>query len=158
MRLHFEETKHTVTRAVLCECGRKFPSGTSGTYYLHRYLLKSILLLFLGFKYLNSVMRIRDPGWRQFASGIRDRDGKKSDPGSGIDIPDPIQQSLTTSQQNKEKICSKIMFSVGVLIRIRRSISRGMKPRIRISTKMSWIRNTDQYGKSVKLINFFGSI
>jgi hypothetical protein len=47
------------------------------------------------------------------------------------------------------------MFSVGVLIRIRRSISRGMKPRIRISTKMSWIRNTDQYGKSVKLINCF---
>ncbi len=32
-------------------------------------------------------MRIRDPGWRQFVSGIRD--GKKSDPGSGINIPDP---------------------------------------------------------------------
>jgi hypothetical protein len=31
-------------------------------------------------------MRIRDPGWRQFGSGIRD--GKKSDPGSGINIPD----------------------------------------------------------------------
>jgi hypothetical protein len=31
-------------------------------------------------------MRIRDPGWRQFGSGIRD--GKKSDPGSGIYIPD----------------------------------------------------------------------
>ncbi len=29
-------------------------------------------------------MRIRDPGWRQFGS-----DGKKSDPGSGINIPDP---------------------------------------------------------------------
>jgi hypothetical protein len=28
-----------------------------------------------------------DPGWRQFGSGIRDR--KKSDPGSGISIPDP---------------------------------------------------------------------
>ena len=28
-----------------------------------------------------------DPGWRQFGSGIRD--GKKSDPGSGINIPDP---------------------------------------------------------------------
>jgi hypothetical protein len=27
------------------------------------------------------------PGWRQFGSGIRD--GKKSDPGSGINIPDP---------------------------------------------------------------------
>jgi hypothetical protein len=30
-------------------------------------------------RYLNSLMRIRDPGWRQFGSGIRD--GKKSDPG-----------------------------------------------------------------------------
>ena len=30
---------------------------------------------------------IRGPGWRQFGSGIRD--GKKSDPGSGINIPDP---------------------------------------------------------------------
>jgi hypothetical protein len=32
-------------------------------------------------------MRIRDPGWRQFGSNIRD--GKKSDPGSGKNIPDP---------------------------------------------------------------------
>jgi hypothetical protein len=30
---------------------------------------------------------IRDPGWRQFGSG--NRDGKKSDPGSGINIRDP---------------------------------------------------------------------
>jgi hypothetical protein len=35
-------------------------------------------------------MRIRDPGWRQF--GIRD--GKKSDPGSGINIPDPLHWIL----------------------------------------------------------------
>jgi hypothetical protein len=47
------------------------------------------------------------------------------------------------------------MFSVGVLIRIRRSISRGMKPRIRISTKMSWIRNTDQYDIYLEI---FGSM
>jgi hypothetical protein len=40
-------------------------------------------------------MRIRDPGWKQFGSGIRDgksriRDPgwKKSDPGSVINIPD----------------------------------------------------------------------
>jgi hypothetical protein len=32
-------------------------------------------------------MRIRDPGWRQFGSGIRD--GKKSDPELGINIQDP---------------------------------------------------------------------
>jgi hypothetical protein len=37
-------------------------------------------------------MRIRDPGWRQFGSGIRDPDGKKSDPGSGINIPIPDPQ------------------------------------------------------------------
>ncbi len=33
-----------------------------------------------------------DPGWRQFGSGmetVRIRDGKKSDQGSGINIPDP---------------------------------------------------------------------
>jgi hypothetical protein len=142
MRLHFEETKHTVTRAVLCECGRKFPSGTSGTYYLHRYLFKRILLLFGGVKI--------HPGSDTLLVYMAM---------SGL----WFQQSLTTSQQNcfifeksnKQKNFSKNMFSVGVLIRIRRSFSRGMKPRIRISTKMSWIRNTDQYGKSVKLINFF---
>jgi hypothetical protein len=33
------------------------------------------------------LMRNRDPGWKRFRSGIRD--GKKSDPRSGINIPDP---------------------------------------------------------------------
>jgi hypothetical protein len=32
-------------------------------------------------------MRKRDPGWKEFGSGIRD--GINSDPGSGINIPDP---------------------------------------------------------------------
>ncbi len=32
-------------------------------------------------------MRIRDPGWKKFGSGIRDE--KYSDPESGINIPDP---------------------------------------------------------------------
>ena len=35
--------------------------------------LETIFQLFLGLKYLNSLMRIRDPGWRQFGSGIRDK-------------------------------------------------------------------------------------
>jgi hypothetical protein len=39
---------------------------------------------FLGLKYLNFLMRIRDGD-----STVRIRDGKKSDPGSGINIPDP---------------------------------------------------------------------
>ncbi len=42
-------------------------------------------------------MRIRDPGWKKFGSGIWDgktsgpgiRDGKTSDPGFEIYIPDP---------------------------------------------------------------------
>ncbi len=37
--------------------------------------LETIFLLFLGLKYLNSLMRIRDPGWKKV--------------GSGINIPDP---------------------------------------------------------------------
>jgi hypothetical protein len=42
---------------------------------------------FFGLKYLNSFMWIRGPGLNKFGSGIRD--GKKSDPGTGINIPDP---------------------------------------------------------------------
>jgi hypothetical protein len=41
--------------------------------------LETIFFAFLGLNYLNSLMRIRDPGWRQ--NGSRIRDGKKSDPG-----------------------------------------------------------------------------
>jgi hypothetical protein len=39
----------------------------------------------------------KDPGLRQFGSGIRD--GKKSDPGSGIDIPDPPHWEISTKIQ-----------------------------------------------------------
>ncbi len=45
-----------------------------GSYFLE---LRNHFFAFLGLKYLN--LRIRDPRWRQFGSGIRD--GKKSDPG-----------------------------------------------------------------------------
>jgi hypothetical protein len=53
--------------------GRKSASGSGirfeqpGSYFLE---LKNH---FLGLKYLNSLMRIRDLGWRQFGSGIRDK-------------------------------------------------------------------------------------
>jgi hypothetical protein len=60
--------------------------------------LETIFLLFLGLKYLNSLMRFRDPGWRQFGSGIRD--GKKSDPGSGNQDKHP--GSATLSPWNPE--------------------------------------------------------
>jgi hypothetical protein len=48
-------------------------------------------------------MRIRDPGWKKFGSGIRD--GKKSDPGSGINIPDPQHCKITPSIFSKFKFC-----------------------------------------------------
>jgi hypothetical protein len=41
-----------------------------------------------GLKYLYSLMRIRDPGWKKFGSGIeqiRIREGKNSDPRSGME-------------------------------------------------------------------------
>ncbi len=41
-------------------------------------------------------MRIRDPGWRQFGSGIRD--GKKSDPGSGIRDKHPGSATLVAGE------------------------------------------------------------
>jgi hypothetical protein len=42
-------------------------------------------------------MWIMDPGWKKFGSGmakIRIRDGKNSDPGSGINILDPQHCSI----------------------------------------------------------------
>jgi hypothetical protein len=47
-------------------------------------------------KYLNSLMRIRDPGWKKFGSGIRDG---KPDPESGENIPDP-QHCLAVSMRS----------------------------------------------------------
>jgi hypothetical protein len=49
------------------------------------YILETNFLVFWGVKIHKFFDE--DPGWRQFGSGIRD--GKKSDPGSGINIPDP---------------------------------------------------------------------
>jgi hypothetical protein len=36
---------------------------------------------FLGLRFLNSLMRILDPGCKKFGSGIQDPGGKMSDPG-----------------------------------------------------------------------------
>ena len=41
-------------------------------------------------------MRIRNPGWRQFGSGIPD--GKKSDPGTGIGDKHPGSAKLKISK------------------------------------------------------------
>jgi hypothetical protein len=66
--------------------GKKSGSGIQiryeqpGSYF--RELRNSFLV-----KYLNYFMWVRDPGWKKFGSGIRN--GKSSDPGSVINIPDP---------------------------------------------------------------------
>jgi hypothetical protein len=57
---------------------RQHPDPGSGMNNPDYKELRNHFLLFWGLKYLNS-LRIRDPRWRQFRSGIRD--GKKSDPG-----------------------------------------------------------------------------
>ena len=43
------------------------------------HISESLEIKFFGFKYLNSLMRIRDLGWEKFGSRIRDE--KNSDPG-----------------------------------------------------------------------------
>jgi hypothetical protein len=61
--------------------GRKSASGSGirdeqpGSYFLE---LRNNFFAFFEVEILNSLKRIRDPGWRQFGSGIRD--GKKSEP------------------------------------------------------------------------------
>jgi hypothetical protein len=45
-------------------------------------------LVFWRLKHLNSLMKIRDPGWRTFVSGLRD--GKKSDPGNTSQIRNTV--------------------------------------------------------------------
>jgi hypothetical protein len=76
--------------------GRKSASGSGiqdeqpGSYFLE--LRNHFFAFFLGLKYLNSLMRIRDPGWRQFGSGIWDE--KKSDPGSAIRDKHPGSATL----------------------------------------------------------------
>jgi hypothetical protein len=68
--------------------GRKSASGSGirdeqpGSYFLE---LRNHFFAFFGVKILKFFDE--DPGWRQFESGIRDE--KKSDPESGINIPDP---------------------------------------------------------------------
>ncbi len=56
--------------------GRKSASGSGirdeqpGSYFLE---LRNIFLVFLGLKYLDFFMGIRDLGWKKVGSGIRDK-------------------------------------------------------------------------------------
>jgi hypothetical protein len=63
--------------------GKKPGSGSGMNNPDHIFV--SFETIFFGLKYVISLMRIRDPVWKKFGSGIRD--GKRF--GSGIDIPDP---------------------------------------------------------------------
>jgi hypothetical protein len=78
--------------------GRKSVSGSgirdeqSGSYFLE---LRNRFFAFLGLKCLNALMRIRDPGWRQFGSGM-----KKV--GSGIRDKHPGSATLQESHQRVE--------------------------------------------------------
>jgi hypothetical protein len=65
--------------------GKKSGSGSGMNNPDH--ISESLEPAFWVIKILNSLMRIRDPEWKKFGCGIRD--GKNSDPGSGINIPDP---------------------------------------------------------------------
>jgi hypothetical protein len=62
--------------------GSGIRDNNPGLYFLE---LRNHFFAFFGVKILKFFDE--DPGWRQFGSGIRN--GKKSDPGSGINIPDP---------------------------------------------------------------------
>ncbi len=60
-----------------------------------------------------------DPGWRQFGSWIRN--GKKSGPGSGINIPDPqhIRTCVHISAWKKEHLSQSKNPTIYVVLRIR---------------------------------------
>ncbi len=53
--------------------GRKSASGSRMNNPNNIFYSLEIFLVVLGLKYLYSLMRIRDPGWRQIVSGIRDQ-------------------------------------------------------------------------------------
>ncbi len=86
-----------------------------GSYFLE---LRNHFFAFLGLKYLHSLMRIRDLGWRLFGSGIRDgkksriRDGKKSNPGSGINIPDPPHCPKHWSRHYWILLCNSTVYAI----------------------------------------------
>jgi hypothetical protein len=61
--------------------GKKSGSGSGMNNPDH--ISESLETMF-GLKYFNSFVRIRDPGWKKFGSGIRVEKF-----GSGINIPDP---------------------------------------------------------------------
>jgi hypothetical protein len=55
----------------------------------------------MGLRYFNSLMRVRDLGLKKFGSGIRD--GKNSDPVSGINIPDPQHWAKHKGKKKRKK-------------------------------------------------------
>jgi hypothetical protein len=91
------------------ESGMGKKSG-SGSGIRIRVIFRELRNHFFGLKYLNSLMRIRDLGWKKFGSWIRD--GRNSDPGSGINIPDPQHwfQSLHRQSDLLRHLISTVIF------------------------------------------------
>jgi hypothetical protein len=59
--------------------GKKNQDPDPGPGFTTRIIFPRAYKQFFGLKYLNTLMRIRDQGWKKFGFGIRD--GKNSDPG-----------------------------------------------------------------------------
>jgi hypothetical protein len=60
---------------------------------------RALETIFLGLKYLNSLMRIRDPGWKKLGSGM---EKQKVRSGIRINIPDPQHWWLERPTANDE--------------------------------------------------------
>jgi hypothetical protein len=78
--------------------GRKSASGSGiqdeqpGSYFLE---LRNHFFAFFGLKYLNSLMRIRHPGWRQFGSGMEKSRIRDKHPGSAT-LPKTLLEAKKT--------------------------------------------------------------
>ena len=93
-------------------------------------------------------MRFRDPGWRQFGSGIQD--GKKSDPGSGINIPDPQPWSVVLSKENAGRFPKAGLFHICCVLTLLILFFSRMK------LYLSWCAGSHHFHSKVLLTNLPG--
>ncbi len=88
--------------------GKKSRSGSRMKNLDH--ISQSLETIF-GLKYLNSLMRIRDPGWKQFGYGMEKSLIPVPESGSGINIPDPQHclQTQNVSEKNQKYLPNTLM-------------------------------------------------
>jgi hypothetical protein len=77
--------------------GKKSGSGSGMNNPNH--IPESLETIFWGLKYLNSLMRIRNPGWKKLGSGMEKF-------GSGINIPDPQRNTELQNYKLALGICT----------------------------------------------------